>query len=201
MKGIGRYLLLATVLLILACSCGRRGRVIPAHTFSEIYADMLAADQWLQDHSSSRRKADTTRFYAAVFKKHGYDFQDYDKSVNHYLNHPEKYVDIMEGTVKILERRTKILKDRNELLEEIKRMESYLSANSLPAIDFTEWDTVLWKVDTCKADFVILDSLMRDSLRLDSLRLDSLRLDYIKRHRIYAKRRNGIRADSLAKTR
>jgi hypothetical protein len=63
---------------------------------------MFLADQWLGDNYSARRSADTTRFYETIFHKFGYDFEDYDASVNYYLHHPEKYRKIMELATKKL---------------------------------------------------------------------------------------------------
>ena len=58
---VGKILTL-TLLLVLALGCGRRGRVIPEDKFSDIYAQMLLADQWISSNLKARRVADTTLF-------------------------------------------------------------------------------------------------------------------------------------------
>lgn len=91
-----------TLLLVLALGCGRRGRVIPEDKFSDIYAQMLLADQWISSNLKARRVADTTLFYAPILEKYGYDVLDYDASVRHYMKKPEKFAQILDRTSKQL---------------------------------------------------------------------------------------------------
>jgi len=184
MKKAAAHILAVLVLLLCAAGCGRRGRVIPADTMAEIYAQMFLADQWLADHSTSRKVADTTQFYGAVFKEFGYSFRDYDRSVNYYLDHPQKYTKMLEKSASILEERLAPLKAEKDRREAVKKIEDYLRRHKLPQMDFA-MDTLLWAPDTTSVDSLLpdslaLDSLRRDSLRLDSLRLDSLRLDSLR---------------------
>ena len=69
---VGKILAIA-FLLVLALSCARTGRVIPEEKFSDIYAEMLLADQWISSNLKARRVADTTLFYAPILEKYGYD--------------------------------------------------------------------------------------------------------------------------------
>ena len=189
MRKAAAHIIAVLVLLLCAAGCGgRRGRVIPANTMAEIYAQMFLADQWLADHQSSRRTADTTQFYGAVFKEYGYTFRDYDRSVNYYLDHPQKYTKLLEKSAGIIDAKLKPLKAEKDRRDAIKKIEEYLRKHSLPQMDFAE-DTLLWAPDTCAVDSIIRDSLAADSLRLDSLRLDSLRLDSL--------RLDSLRLDSL----
>lgn len=103
-------------LLLLPLSCGR-GRVIPARKMAQVYADMLLADQWLNDHPSMRTRADTTYFYGAVFKKYGYSFKDYDASVNHYMENPAAYAKILKRAAASLEQRRTALEKQMAALE------------------------------------------------------------------------------------
>ena len=52
--------------LLLTLGCGRRARVIPQDKMSDIYAEMLLADQWISSNLKARRVADTTLFYAPI---------------------------------------------------------------------------------------------------------------------------------------
>lgn len=137
---------------------------------SEIYAEMFLADQWLNDHYSAKAIADTSDFYGPIFKKYGYSFNDYDRSVNHYLDNPKKYTGIMEKCTEILSAQLGLLKKeetRRELLEEI---EFYLIKYAMEPIDF-EKDTVLWAPDSLKLKRKIIidttDVKGRDSIRTD----------------------------------
>ncbi len=78
------FLCLALALLSLCC-CSRKGKVIPRDEMADIYYDMFMADQWLQDHREFRETADTTLFYEALFRRHGYSTADYFRSVQHYM--------------------------------------------------------------------------------------------------------------------
>ena len=85
-----------SVLLVLALGCGRTGRVIPEDKFSDIYAEMLIADQWISSNLKARRVADTTLFYAPILEKYGYDVLDYDASVRHYMKKPADFSAILD---------------------------------------------------------------------------------------------------------
>ena len=194
MRKTAAHIIAVLVLLLCAAGCGgRRGRVIPANTMAEIYAQMFLADQWLADHQSSRRTADTTQFYGAVFKEYGYTFRDYDRSVNYYLDHPQKYTKLLEKSAGIIDAKLKPLKAEKDRLDAIKKIEDYLRKHALPQMDFAK-DTLLWAPDTTAQDSVLRDSLVRDLLRLDSLRLDSLRLDSL---RLDSLRLDSLKRDSL----
>ncbi len=92
---VGKILAIA-FLLVLALSCARTGRVIPEEKFSDIYAEMLLADQWISSNLKARRVADTTLFYAPILEKYGYDVLDYDASVRHYMKKPADFAAILD---------------------------------------------------------------------------------------------------------
>ena len=91
--------------LFCAFSCGGDGRVIPRKKMSEIYADMFVADQWISQNYRASRVADTTMVYQAIFEKYGYDSTDYRKSVDHYIQDPDRFARILRRTVLVLEDR------------------------------------------------------------------------------------------------
>ena len=192
MRKITEYVMLA--LLVCACllpSC-RHVKIMSERDMSDIYAEMFLADQWLNDNPGLKRTADTTRFYETIFRRFGYGFEDYDASVNYYLNHPEKYKKIVERAQNKLRSTQKSLESFGKALERQNQILAGLGALHLPvfAVDSVKVDTLMvwapWRDTLSYRDSVLrerlrLDSLRLDSLRRDSLRRDSLRLDSPKR--------------------
>ena len=162
--------LAALLLLLLLPACGRRGRIIPAGKMAEIYVDMFLADQWVSDNYGTRKTADTSDFYGPIFKAHGYNFKDYDRSVSHYLENPDNYSRMLDKSAEILEKRIKALKTEDERREKVKELERYLRDNLLPRVNFEQDDSLLWRPDTLAATAdslaVAADSLM---VAVDSL--------------------------------
>ena len=91
------------VLLFLLVAACRGPRVIPKDTLTDIYVDMLMADQYVREENISRKQLDTTLVYEAVFEKYGYDTDDYLHSVRHYLKDPERFAKVFEDVAKRLE--------------------------------------------------------------------------------------------------
>lgn len=89
------HVVVLTVALALLCACGHRTRVIPEKKLVRIYHDMFLADQWLRDHPDARTEADTTLLFDPIFHRYGYTFEDYDRTVQYYLDHNERYVKIL----------------------------------------------------------------------------------------------------------
>ncbi len=87
--------LAAAVLAVALVSCSRGPRVIPSGKMQKIYREMLLADQWLDDNPAKKPVADTSWFYEPIFEKYGYTVEDYRKSVDHYLNDPKKYAQMV----------------------------------------------------------------------------------------------------------
>ena len=189
MARFAKYLLVLWFILMCFGSC-RRAKVISRKDFAAIYAEMFIADQWIKDNPSARSKADTTLVYDRIFKKYGYTFEDYDKSVNYYLYDPSKYAKILDASSEILEAKLKELRMKNEEIERYKRIHKVLTPYR--PVDF--WPRP--KADSHYFYSGPLDSLILDSLRLDSLRRDSLRLDSL---RLDSLRRDSLRLDSLKK--
>ena len=184
------------MLALLVCACllpsCRHVKIMSERDMSDIYAEMFLADQWLNDNPGLKRTADTTRFYETIFRRFGYGFEDYDASVNYYLNHPEKYKKIVERAQNKLRSTQKSLESFEKALERQNQILAGLGALHLPvfAVDYVKVDTLMvwapWRDTLSYRDSVLrerlrLDSLRQDSLRRDSLRRDSLRLDSAKR--------------------
>ena len=91
------------VLVLLAAAACQGPRVIPKDTLTDIYTDMFLADQMVRDENVPRVRMDTLLLYEAVFRKYGYDTDDYLHSVRHYLKDPERFGKVFENVAKRLE--------------------------------------------------------------------------------------------------
>lgn len=91
------------VLAVFVVSACRGPRVIPKDTLTDIYVDMLMADQYVREENIPRTQLDTTLVYEAVFEKYGYDTDDYLNSVRYYLKDPERFAKVFEDVAKRLE--------------------------------------------------------------------------------------------------
>ena len=109
--------LAAVLLLCLACS-GDRASVIPRGKLAKIYAEMLVMDQWAQSESHLRATADTSLIYEPIFHKYGFDIEDYTRSVEYYMQDPERFSRILRQTTEILDHR---IEELNMLKKELKR--------------------------------------------------------------------------------
>ncbi len=105
---------IATALMaavILFSSCGKdEGEVIPRNKLAKIYAEMLVTDQWINSTPDVRHIADTSLVYEPILEKYGYDSKDYRKSIDKYMDDPERFSRILRETVAILTERLEVLK-------------------------------------------------------------------------------------------
>ena len=115
--------LIAVLFLCLACS-GDRASVIPRGKLAKIYAEMLVMDQWAQSESHLRATADTSLIYEPVFHKYGYDIQDYTRSVEYYMQDPERFSRILRESTDILQAR---IEELNALKKQMRRLEEIKS--------------------------------------------------------------------------
>ena len=91
------------VLVLLAAVACQRTRIIPRDTLEDIYMDMFLADQVVREENIPHAQMDTTLLYEAVFRKYGYDTDDYLNSVRYYLKDPERFAKVFESVAKRLE--------------------------------------------------------------------------------------------------
>lgn len=116
-KGSNIFLLLAVgACLVWSCAKKDEARVIPRAVFSKIYAEMFLTDQWMLINDGNRQFPDTTLFYEPIFNKYGFTTDDYLRSVDYYLNDPERFARIVDKSVKIL-------KEKQEGIEVIDKEE------------------------------------------------------------------------------
>lgn len=98
------FLILTAALLCLS-SCRDRKDIIPKGTMSKIYYDIYMTDEAVDANYGLRRMADTMRIYEPIFNKYGYTTDDYNRSVDFYLERPDKFEDVFEDTKTMLEKR------------------------------------------------------------------------------------------------
>ena len=190
------------LLLALPCllaGCAHRGRVIPEEKLSRIYEEMFLADQWIRETPDARRHADTTLFFDPIFKRYGYTFEDFNRSIDYYLDRPDTYV-------KILNKASARLRQENERLQKLndERTAAEREKDRLHALYKTDWDfaddslswardRILWPVrpapvdtpaaaadsvaatdSTARRDFLVPSGplVLRDSLRRPFRRLN-----------------------------
>ena len=118
MKRAGILLLMVSALALTGC---RQGRVIPEKTFVKIYQEMFLADQWLDVHPEFKEQADTTLFYEPIFRKHGFRTRDFHRSIDYYLEHPERYQRLIQQVQSGLENeyaRSRQMIDRQRLQQQ-----------------------------------------------------------------------------------
>lgn len=138
---VGKILAIA-FLLVLALSCARTGRVIPEEKFSDIYAEMLLADQWISSNLKARRVADTTLFYAPILEKYGYDVLDYDASVRHYMKKPADFAAILDKSS------MKLTAYANRLQAVEDEMNSRYKLPAYKSVDFYKDTILVIRLDT-----------------------------------------------------
>ena len=89
------HIVVAAAVLLCACACSQKAKVIPEKQLEELYIDMFIADQWLRDHNDFQLAADTSLFFDPIFAEHGYTFEDYDATLKYYTARPEVFSELM----------------------------------------------------------------------------------------------------------
>ena len=113
-------IVLMTAIAILSSCSGKDGRtVIPRRQLAKIYAEMLVTDQWITSTPGMRMIADTSLVYIPILEKYGYDLDDYLKSVDVYMDDPERFSRILRTSSEII---GKQIKDAEQRLEEYNRI-------------------------------------------------------------------------------
>ena len=141
---------------MLLCSCGERdGKVIPRGELAEIYAQMLLMDQWISQNPGARQIADTTLVYEPILNEYGYTKADYRKSVDVYMNDPERFSRILRSTVEIFDDMLKNLEEKKvehdrlvEIRKHIERLRKSIS------VDMDKYfpDVIRTQVDSVRRD-------------------------------------------------
>lgn len=135
-------ILLLLAAIVLAPSCRRNGpRVIPRGKLAKIYAEMFVTDQWIQNTPKLRSIADTSLVYEPILEKYGYTSEDYQHSVQHYMDDPERFSRILRTTGEILDDQIKALKRKQKELQELEAKRLAESKRKYP--EYELWYTEL----------------------------------------------------------
>lgn len=135
-------ILLLLAAIVLAPSCRRNGpRVIPRGKLAKIYAEMFVTDQWIQNTPKLRSIADTSLVYEPILEKYGYTSEDYQHSVQHYMDDPERFSRILRTTGEILDDQIKDLKQKQKELQELEAKRLAESKRKYP--EYELWYTEL----------------------------------------------------------
>lgn len=142
MRRILRHIpLMLAFALVLSVSCRKdQVKVIPRSELSEIYAEMLMTDQWILSTKGVRLIADTSLVYEPILEKYGYTTEDYLKTVDVYMDDPERFARVLRTTSEILDERLKQLQQEKKVLDaqvarerELKKMADMLKSDFDPA--------------------------------------------------------------------
>lgn len=108
------------VLVFLCISCRKdEAEIIPRGKMSKIYAEMLVTDQWINSTPGVRLIADTSMVYEPILRKYGYTVDDYIRSVDNYMDDPERFSRILRTSGEIIEKRMKELRKELHLKAQI----------------------------------------------------------------------------------
>ena len=116
------------MILTLASCIGGKDRVIPRAKLAQIYAEMFITDQWISGTQSVRRQADTSLVYEPILAKYGYTSADYRRSVDKYMDDPERYGRILRTTGQILDKKLAELHQKEAELARLKELQAHLDS-------------------------------------------------------------------------
>lgn len=117
MKPLLKHIVPLLAVIVFASCKKDEAEVIPRGKMADIYAEMLMTDQWISSTPGVRTMADTSLVYEPILQKYGYDKMDYVKSVDHYMNDPERFSRIFRSASEKLDRKLKELRKRKRSLE------------------------------------------------------------------------------------
>lgn len=125
---MGRFLkhigLSFAALLMLFASCRKEeAKVIPRDQLADIYTEMLMTDQWILHTPDIRKIADTSLVYEPILAKYGYTTDDYVRSVDFYMNDPERFARILRTSSEQLTARLERLREKKKKQEELQKIQ------------------------------------------------------------------------------
>ena len=98
MKPLLKHIVPLLAVIVFASCKKDEAEVIPRGKMADIYAEMLMTDQWISSTPGVRMIADTSLVYEPILQKYGYDKYDYIKSIDHYMNDPERFSRILRSS-------------------------------------------------------------------------------------------------------
>ena len=103
-------ILAASAACILSSCVKDDAEVIPRAKMAKIYAEMFETDQWILATQGIRLMADTSLVYEPILNKYGYDVNDYMKTVDSYMDDPERFAKVLRNSGEILDERIEVLR-------------------------------------------------------------------------------------------
>lgn len=117
MKKCLANMFLAILALAFWVSCKEGPRCIPRDEMVDIYCELFLQDQAIHLNKSISDRADTVLVYEGIFRKHGYNTDDYLYSVEYYLRDPEHMAKIMDEVETRMEASARGMKEEVEIYD------------------------------------------------------------------------------------
>ena len=158
------FIILTAALLCLS-SCREKESIIPKDIMSQIYYDIYMTDEAVDVNYRLRRMADTMRVYEPIFNRYGYTTEDYNRSVNFYMERPDKFEDVFEDTKTMLEKRKAELNaileaegKRPRLWSLVDSLELYTSEGIHAGMVYKYMRVLFFKPDSTVPESPVIDS-------------------------------------------
>ena len=158
------FIILTAALLYLS-SCREKESIIPKDIMSQIYYDIYMTDEAVDVNYRLRRMADTMRVYEPIFNRYGYTTEDYNRSVNFYMERPDKFEDVFEETKTMLEKRKAELNSileaegkRPRLWSLVDSLELYTSEGIHAGMVYKYMRVLFFKPDSTIPESPVIDS-------------------------------------------
>ena len=162
---IRHIFIILTAALLCLYSCREKESIIPKDIMSQIYYDIYMTDEAVDVNYGLRRMADTMRIYEPIFNKYGYTTDDYNRSVDFYLERPDKFEDVFEDTKTMLEKRKAELNSileaegkRPRLWSLVDSLELYTSEGIHAGMVYKYMRVLFFKPDSTVPESPVIDS-------------------------------------------
>lgn len=164
-QNIHFLLIIFTISLLCLPSCKDKEGLIPEDTMAQIYYDIYMTDEAVDVNYRLRRMADTMRVYEPIFNRYGYTTEDYNRSVNFYMERPDKFEDVFEDTKTMLEKRKAELNSileaegkRPRLWSLVDSLELYTSEGIHAGMVYKYMRVLFFKPDSTVPESPVIDS-------------------------------------------
>ena len=169
----GHIAVLAASVIVLLPSCRKDdAEVIPRSELSRIYAEMLLTDQWILNTPNVRTIADTSLVYEPILEKYGYDADDYRKSVDVYMDDPERFAKIFRETSELLSARLDELhveKERLKLLEQLRKEAEKFRPDTKWEMTKESYDSLVVEMDSSTWTYRFVRIARKDTVTVENL--------------------------------
>ena len=173
----GHIAALAASAIVLLSSCGKDdAEVIPRSELSRIYAEMLLTDQWILNTPNVRSIADTSLVYEPILEKYGYDSDDYRKSIDVYMDDPERFAKIFRETSEMLSVRLDELhveKERLKRLEQLKKEAEKFRPDTKWEMTEESYDSLAVEMDSMTWIYRFVRIARKDTVAVESVPVET----------------------------